>query len=114
MTKGILMPDYILESSWEVCNKVGGIYTVLSTRAKTLQDLMKDRIVFIGPDCWGEKECPYFNEDKSLFAEWKDEAMKDTQIIRQFIADNNTQEVLALVEELGLSLLSVTHENTIS
>ena len=77
MTKGILMPDYILESSWEVCNKVGGIYTVLSTRAKTLQDLMKDRIVFIGPDCWGEKECPYFNEDKSLFAKWKDEAMKD-------------------------------------
>ena len=77
MTKGILMPDYIFESSWEVCNKVGGIYTVLSTRAKTLQDLMEDRIVFIGPDCWGEKKCPYFNEDERLFAEWKDEAMKD-------------------------------------
>ena len=77
MTKGILMPDYIFESSWEVCNKVGGIYTVLSTRAKTLQDLMEDRIIFIGPDCWGEKKCPYFNEDERLFAEWKDEAMKD-------------------------------------
>jgi len=37
--------------------------------------------------------------------------MKDTQIIRQFIADN-TEEVLALIEELGLSLLSVTHENS--
>ena len=32
-------PDYIFESSWEVCNKVGGIYTVLSTRANTLQQL---------------------------------------------------------------------------
>ena len=41
----------------------------------------------------------------------KDEAMKDTQIIRQFIADN-TEEVLALIEELGLSLLSVTHEDS--
>ena len=39
--------------------------------------------------------------------------MTDTQIIRQFIADTNTQEVLALIEELGLSLLSVTHENSI-
>lgn len=37
--------------------------------------------------------------------------MKDTQIIRQFIADN-TEEVLALIEELGLSLLSVTNVNS--
>ena len=40
--------------------------------------------------------------------------MKDTQIIRQFVSDNKTQEVLALVEELGLSLISVTHENSIN
>ena len=71
MKKEQLKPDYIFESSWEVCNKVGGIYTVLSTRAKTLQDRMKDRIIFIGPDCWKENPCPYFKEDKSLFAEWQ-------------------------------------------
>ena len=28
--------DYIFEVSWEVCNKVGGIHTVVSTKAKTL------------------------------------------------------------------------------
>ena len=49
MLKDKLVPDYIFESSWEVCNKVGGIYTVLSTRAKTLQEALPDRIVFIGP-----------------------------------------------------------------
>ena len=38
--------------------------------------------------------------------------MTDAQIIRQFIADNSTEEVLALTEELGLFLLSVTHENS--
>ena len=38
MVKDLLTPDYIFESSWEVCNKVGGIYTVLSTRANTLQE----------------------------------------------------------------------------
>ena len=71
MGKSYIKPDYIFESSWEVCNKVGGIYTVLSTRAKTLQDEMRDRIIFIGPDFWKEKESPYFREEKSLFAEWQ-------------------------------------------
>ena len=70
----MLKPDYIFESSWEVCNKVGGIYTVLSSRAKTLQEAIRDRIIFIGPDFWKEKESPYFKEDKRLFAEWQKEA----------------------------------------
>ena len=74
MAKKHLVPDYIFESSWEVCNKVGGIYTVLSTRAKTLQKILQDKIIFIGPDCWKEKESPYFKEDKSLFADWQREA----------------------------------------
>ena len=71
MEKNYLKPDFIFESSWEVCNKVGGIYTVLSSRAKTLQDEMKDHIIFIGPDFWKENESPYFKEEKSLFAEWQ-------------------------------------------
>ena len=62
--------DFIFETSWEVCNKVGGIYTVLSTRAKTLQEIMQDRIVFIGPDCFNGEENPYFFEDKELFNDW--------------------------------------------
>lgn len=82
MGKELLSPDYIFEVSWEVCNKVGGIYTVLSTRAKTLQDAMKDRIVFIGPDCWKEKNSPYFIEDKALFAEWADSAREEGLMIK--------------------------------
>lgn len=66
-----MFPDYIFESSWEVCNKVGGIYTVLSTRARTLQELMPDHVIFIGPDCWKEKECPFFTEQPLMFlADW--------------------------------------------
>ena len=74
MGKKQLLPDYIFESSWEVCNKVGGIYTVLSTRAKTLQEALRDKIIFIGPDFWKEQESPYFKEDKTLFADWQGEA----------------------------------------
>ena len=77
MGKELLFPDYIFESSWEVCNKVGGIYTVLSTRAKTLQERNKDHILFIGPDCWHEKECPYFDEDDDLFFDWRKAAGED-------------------------------------
>ena len=76
------MPDYIFESSWEVCNKVGGIYTVLSTRAKTLQDTIKDRIIFIGPDFWKEEESLYFKEDNTLFADWQWQAKEDGLDIR--------------------------------
>lgn len=69
MNEQLLTPDYIFESSWEVCNKVGGIYTVLSTRAKTLQEAFPDRIMFIGPD-FG-KETPLFNEDSNLLKTWR-------------------------------------------
>ena len=57
------LPDLLFEVSWEVCNKIGGIYTVLSTKAKTLQKLNKDRTIFIGPDVWTEENpSPWFTE----------------------------------------------------
>jgi glycosyltransferase involved in cell wall biosynthesis len=82
MGKEHLTPNYIFESSWEVCNKVGGIYTVLSSRAKILQDRMKDRIIFIGPDVWGEKKSPFFCEDTSLFATWQQKAKETGLSVR--------------------------------
>lgn len=74
MKKDRLFPDYIFESSWEVCNKVGGIYAVLSTRAKTLKEKLGDNLIFIGPDCWGENKCPYIEEDTKLLKAWKEQA----------------------------------------
>ena len=82
MIKEMLIPDFVFESSWEVCNKVGGIYTVLSTRAKTLQDNLHDRIIFIGPDFWNENESPYFREDKELFADWRKTANEEGLNVR--------------------------------
>ena len=82
MNKELLLPDFIFESSWEVCNKVGGIYTVLSTRAKTLQDAMPDHVVFIGPDFWIDKENPLFVEDKKLWADWRRASAKETLHLR--------------------------------
>jgi glycosyltransferase involved in cell wall biosynthesis len=67
--------DMIFETSWEVCNKIGGIYTVLSTKAQTLQNLYKDKTVFIGPDVWTEETpSPYFSEVPSLLKPWREKA----------------------------------------
>ena len=83
MTKELLTPDYIFEASWEVCNKVGGIYTVLSTRANTLQTKFRDRLFFIGPDFWQGKENPLFIESDNLCAAWKKHAaLKDNLSVR--------------------------------
>ena len=66
------MLDLLFETSWEVCNKVGGIYAVLSTKAKTLQSLYKDKVIFIGPDVWTPAdESPDFNECHTLLDGWR-------------------------------------------
>lgn len=65
----VLSPDYIFETSWEVCNKVGGIYAVLSTRARTLQLAFPDKLFFIGPDIWEDSVSQDFVPTDD-FAEW--------------------------------------------
>ncbi len=71
-------PEYIFETSWEICNKIGGIYTVLSTKAKSVVDKYNDNYILIGPDVWKEtRQNPDFLEDTSLFADWKEKAAKE-------------------------------------
>lgn len=77
-----MQPDYILETSWEVCNMIGGIYTVLSTKAKTLQKLYKDKTIFVGPDVWKETPSPYFTESKTLLKEWKAKATAEGLVVK--------------------------------
>lgn len=76
----ITKPDYIFEVSWEVCNLVGGIYTVLSTKAKTLQTEYKDKLIFIGPDC--DENNQYFKENQVILRGWKQKAATEGVKIR--------------------------------
>lgn len=71
MNNKLLAPNYIFETSWEVCNKVGGIYTVLSSRAKTLAETYKDQLVFIGPDLKQATANVDFREESKLLPKWK-------------------------------------------
>ncbi len=74
MNELVKTPEFLFESSWEVCNKVGGIYTVLSTKAHTLQQIFNDKVIFIGPDVWGDAAILDFEEDSELFSDWKGHA----------------------------------------
>ncbi len=59
--------NLLFETSWEVCNKIGGIYTVLSTKARVLKEQFGDNLIFIGPDVWtDDNPSPYFKEHKTL------------------------------------------------
>ncbi|MEN8155705.1 MAG: alpha-glucan family phosphorylase [Bacteroidota bacterium] len=71
-------PDYLFEVSWEVCNKIGGIHTVIATKAVTVVKELGDNYITIGPDVWREnREHPEFEEDHSLFSDWKVQAARE-------------------------------------
>jgi phosphorylase/glycogen(starch) synthase len=76
MNKNLLSPDYIFEVSWEVCNKVGGIHTVIATKALTLINEFHNNLIMIGPDLIKDEAGgnPEFTEDPQLFSAWKKHA----------------------------------------
>lgn len=75
-------PNYLFETSWEVCNKIGGIYTVIATKAPLLCKELKDKYITVGPDVWIHKDAPDFTEDKSLFPSWRKKAKKEGLRVR--------------------------------
>ena len=67
----------LFEVSWEVCNKVGGIYTVISSKAKSLMEKY-DNLIMIGPDLAKDDEgYKEFIEDKTLYESWRINAGKN-------------------------------------
>ena len=70
-----MQPEYIFETSWEVCNRVGGIYAVLSTRAASMQKEHKDKVVFFGPD-FGEHSNLTFKESKTVLKGWRPQGVR--------------------------------------
>ncbi|MEF2793719.1 MAG: DUF3417 domain-containing protein, partial [Alistipes dispar] len=71
MSNARLAPDFLFEASWEVCNKVGGIHTVISTKAQTVTRKFGDRYILIGPDLSHEGTNPEFEEDQALLKAWR-------------------------------------------
>lgn len=83
MTKELINPDYLFETSWEVCNKVGGIYTVIATKSLFLKQQLHKHHILIGPDVWMDTESnPDFIEDTHLYSLWKAQAAAEGLRVR--------------------------------
>ncbi|MGB4095410.1 MAG: alpha-glucan family phosphorylase, partial [Bacteroidales bacterium] len=78
-----LMPNFLFEVSWEVCNKVGGIYTVLSTKAYKLEAMLGSQYILIGPDIVKDAANErLFIQDDGLYHKWVKKAREDGLKIR--------------------------------
>ncbi|MDR2027719.1 MAG: alpha-glucan family phosphorylase [Prevotellaceae bacterium] len=76
-------PDFLFEVSWEVCNKIGGIHTVLTSKLYAVDESLRNTHVFIGPDLIKENEAnPEFIEDTQIFKSWKNQAADEGLVIR--------------------------------
>ncbi len=79
-----IKPDFLFETSWEVCNKVGGIYTVITSKMPTFYQKYGDNMAFIGPDLLKDNTTkhPLFVEDKKRYIEWRKNAETEGLRIR--------------------------------
>ena len=78
----ILSPDFLFEVSWEVCNKVGGIHTVIATKALTMTQKLGDKYIVLGPDVYRESPNPEFEEDPNLLKPWRQALYNDGMRVR--------------------------------
>ena len=90
MSNARLAPDFLFEASWEVCNKVGGIHTVISTKAQTVTRKFGDRYILIGPDLSHEGTNPEFEEDQTLLKAWRQAVYSELSLIH-ISKDGETQ-----------------------
>jgi len=73
--------DYLFEVSWEICNKVGGIYTVVKSKAAEIMKYYKENYFAIGP-FFPEKVAGEFQEKvppdklKHVFEKLRKEGIK--------------------------------------
>ncbi len=123
MTTAKLSPDYLFEASWEVCNKVGGIHTVISTKALTTTKKLGDRYILIGPDLSHEGVNPEFQEDPELLKAWRQNVYEEGIRIRVGRWKINGNPIAILVDftslfskkdEILKSLWEIYHVDSLS
>jgi phosphorylase/glycogen(starch) synthase len=102
-TKELNKPNYIFETSWEICNMIGGIYTVLSTKAPLMQEEYGNHYITIGPDVLKETRTnPDFIEDRELLADWREAAAEEGLHFRVGRWNIPARPIALLVDFTGL------------
>jgi glycogen(starch) synthase len=89
--------DYLFEVSWEVCHQVGGIYTVIKSKAAKIYDLYKENYFLIGP---------YYEEEAVIKFEGK-------EIPKEFIKIFNELKKDGIICHFGKWAIDGTKVNTV-
>ncbi len=93
-----LTPNYLFEVSWEVCNKVGGIHTVIASKAPTVKCQLGDKYITIGPDFLQDAANPEFKEDTTLMAAWRESLYKQGIRVRIGRWAINSEPIAILID----------------
>lgn len=109
---------YVFEISWEICNKVGGIHTVISSKAQEALKVYQDNYIVIGPDTgdYSEfieiKDDPFFNnlcaaleeyQLKCRFGRWNVPGSPRTFLVSDFKERFDVERLLhTFWQEFGL------------
>ncbi len=76
--------EVLFEVSFEVCNKVGGIYAVLESKAKRMVELYKDNYFLLGPYFPEKAVTEYLKQNPPSFFEKAFAELKEKGIICHF------------------------------
>ncbi len=111
---------YLFEVSWEVCNKVGGIYTVLQSKARTAADTFGENYYVLGPDlktnaefeetdeeCWQRvREATAIKEIPCRFGRWRIPGNPKAILIDFGRKYNKEQLLYQLWEDYGIDSIA--------
>ncbi len=76
-------PEVLFEAHWEVCNRSGGVHSMLTSKAGLYASEFQQNFISIGPDVYRETQThPEFIEDKELYASWRAYAEKEGLRVR--------------------------------
>ncbi len=83
MDKNNPVVENLFEISWEVCNYVSGIHTVISSKVLEIGKRIQGTYLLIGPDTWRDSgDSQDFSEDKRLFRPWREKMQQEGFRIR--------------------------------
>ena len=101
-------PAYLFEVSWEVCNKVGGIHTVISTKALNMEKEYSSSHILIGPDVWRYTEQnPEFIDDPRLFRSWRQRAAQENRLSSWLITVRSLRRKMKFLLLFGKNINSI-------
>ena len=111
---------YLFEVSWEVCNKVGGIYTVIASKLREAMAVYGDRYILLGPDLktnleFEETEDPFWEriregvaikEIPCRFGRWKIPGEPRVILVRFGTKYNKDQLLFRIWEDYGVDSIA--------